>query len=693
MKRACALEKRILIVEDSPTQAEELKYLLEQEGYPVSVVRHGREALAWLKEHKPLLVISDIVMPEMDGFEMCRMIKSDEKMRCIPVILLTALSDPNDIIRALEVGADSFYTKPYDQAGLLKRLEYLIINGDLRKDQKLQVGLEVSFGGKNHVIDSDRQQIVDLLLSTFESAVQKNRELLILQEGLESLNRQLEAKVRERTQELLASEANYRLLLERNLDAIVVVSRTGIILYANPSAESFLGYSPSECAGKPFRNPIATDKPAEIYVTRTDGETIVGEVRMMETEWKGTNCFLVSIRDITDRKRAENILKEANENLTRLNQMKSEFVTTASHELRTPFTSIKNAVDLLIEGKTGPLTEAQQRFLSLAARNIDRLGRIINDALDFSKIEAGKVQYRFLEVDLRLLIQHVLATFQSQAQAGGLTLEMEVPEYLPAVYADSDRIEQVLCNLLNNAVKFTPNGGRVLITAHRRGDMVEVVAEDTGEGIYPDDQKAVFDKFFQVKEHALSVTRGTGLGLSITKELVEAHGGKISVESEPGKGSRFFFTLPVYSPQTVEMDVFEKAIRSYQQYPAFSLLLVEVDCKGSVSENQESYLRCLDQVREIIRKNLPRASDDVICQPAFGRVMMVLPGTPKSGALVVKERLLQVFSQGPVMFDGVPLPAPKIAGPVTYPQDGLTIKDLVGWAQKQREESAQEGFG
>jgi two-component system cell cycle sensor histidine kinase/response regulator CckA len=189
----------ILIVEDSPTQAQQLRYFLEQHDFQISLAGNGKEALALLAKHKQEIVISDIIMPEMDGYELCRQIKADERLKNIPVILVTRLSEPRDVIRGLECGADNFITKPYDEKFLLSRIQYLILNRELRKREDVQMAIQVSFAGEKYNITSDRLQILNLLLSTYEVALQKNMELTTAHNELRRLNERLEELVKERT--------------------------------------------------------------------------------------------------------------------------------------------------------------------------------------------------------------------------------------------------------------------------------------------------------------------------------------------------------------------------------------------------------------------------------------------------------------------------------------------------------------
>ena len=168
---------KILIVEDSSTQALKLKHLLEQEGYEADVVGTGEEAIDYLARQKPSLVVSDVVMPEMSGFELCRRIKKDAELKSIPVILLTTLSQPGDIIEGLKSGADNFITKPYDDEFLISRIEYILINQEIRQRVMTEIAFEIYFAGQKHHFTAEKFQIIDLLLSTYDAILQRNKEL------------------------------------------------------------------------------------------------------------------------------------------------------------------------------------------------------------------------------------------------------------------------------------------------------------------------------------------------------------------------------------------------------------------------------------------------------------------------------------------------------------------------------------
>ncbi len=241
-------------------------------------------------------------------------------------------------------------------------------------------------------------------------------------------------------------------------------------------------------------------------------------------------------------------LQTANQRLQELDQLKSAFVSIVSHELRTPMTSIKGLVENMLDGLTGDLNERQSFYLERVKHNIERLTRMINDLLDLSRIEAGRMELHQSSVCIESLAREMVELFQPQAREQSLTLEVQVQESTPSIQGDRDKLIQIFTNLINNAIKFTPASGRVTVEVTQQQDgFIRACVSDTGCGIPPEEQHTIFERFNRGKSPELK-NRGAGLGLTITKSLVELHGGKIWVESTPGDGSRFCFTLPLPSP-------------------------------------------------------------------------------------------------------------------------------------------------
>lgn len=234
-----------------------------------------------------------------------------------------------------------------------------------------------------------------------------------------------------------------------------------------------------------------------------------------------------------------------------IDQMKNEFVSTVSHELRTPLTSIKGYVDLIYDGDAGEINDVQREFLGIVKENADRLVALINDMLDISRIESGRVHLKIEPLAISDSISGTVDSFRAVLEQSGRTLKARVPSNLPRVAADRDRVGQVLMNFVSNALKYSPEGGDVVISARRAGDFINVSVQDHGMGISAEDRKHLFSKFYRVDSALTREIGGTGLGLSICKSVIELLGGRVWVRSKLGEGSTFGFSLPVASHDLV----------------------------------------------------------------------------------------------------------------------------------------------
>jgi two-component system sensor histidine kinase GlrK len=232
------------------------------------------------------------------------------------------------------------------------------------------------------------------------------------------------------------------------------------------------------------------------------------------------------------------------EKLKTVDKMKSDFFSTMAHELRTPLTSIKEGTSLLLEGVGGGTTDTQKKLLKIIAVESHRLIDLVNASLDLSKIEAGMMAFNFTPADISALLQRVVTEVRPWAMAKGVRIEVHNPLGIPPVPMDTERILQVLRNLIGNAIKFTPDGGAVTVLARREEKKIFVTVRDTGIGISPEMLTDIFEKYRQGSPPQSEYIKGTGLGLAIAKHIVAAHGGEIWAESNPGQGSSFTFFLP-----------------------------------------------------------------------------------------------------------------------------------------------------
>jgi len=264
----------------------------------------------------------------------------------------------------------------------------------------------------------------------------------------------------------------------------------------------------------------------------------------------------VTIKKIIDRIEAEKVLEKIREQEKEMRRVQSEFISLAAHEMSTPLTPIKNAINLILDGKTGEINEAQEKFLTMAKRNIDRLTNLLNNLLGIVEIKSDQIFANYDKMDIRHCVDQVIEILKPMADAKQISLMPAINTDVPAIYADQDRVKNVMVHLVSNAIKFTHENDIITITANRIGghpDMpdiergfVSISVKDNGIGISKEQIDRVFDKFYQA-ESSLSIHKdpGVGIGLALSKVIAEAHGGNIFCESKEGKGSTFTLVLPI----------------------------------------------------------------------------------------------------------------------------------------------------
>ncbi|WP_177187954.1 PAS domain-containing protein [Methanolobus profundi] len=366
------------------------------------------------------------------------------------------------------------------------------------------------------------------------------------------------------------SEARFRLLVESAPEAIFVQTDWRFA-YLNPKTLKLLGAaSPAQLLGKNVIDHFDTrsqdtvkelihglkgDKQdvhlVEETFIRLDGSSFVAEVAVVPINYGGADSVLVFFRDITERKEAEEAIIKAKMASDIANRSKSEFLANTSHELRTPLSSIIGFSDLLIEGTMGELNEKQKRYVTTINKSGNLLLNLINNILDLSQIEFGEMDLECVKFDIVDAINDVHSMISILSSRKNISIDMDIDLPQRMVVADNEKIKEILYNLLDNALKFTPDGGRITIRAIQKDTgFIQLSVSDTGIGIPKDDINKIFEPFYQSDGSTTRRYSGTGLGLTIIKKFVKMHGGNIWVKSEPGKGSAFFFTIPVLTDCT-----------------------------------------------------------------------------------------------------------------------------------------------
>lgn len=349
---------------------------------------------------------------------------------------------------------------------------------------------------------------------------------------------------------IMAEQRKGDAIIESIDDGLVIVGADLMVQGMNPAAAEAFGVDAAEAVGKHLLEVVRRERLFEhVKATVAEGaapalpeEQTFFSVRRDDQE-RHYQFVATPIRTSSDAMLGVILLLRDVTQLRELDRMKSEFVATASHELKTPLTSIGMSVGLLQERAREKLSEREQALLDAAAEDVDRLKRLVHDLLDLSKIEAGKIDLDFASVPVALLFDRALQSLQMQAEKQGVTLTADAPAALSEVRADPTKITWVLTNLISNALRYTDAGGHVTLSAERAGSKVHLAVTDDGAGIPYEHQAKIFDKFVQVQ--GVRSGGGSGLGLAICKEIVRAHGGSIWVDSVPGQGATFTFTLPV----------------------------------------------------------------------------------------------------------------------------------------------------
>jgi len=413
--------------------------------------------------------------------------------------------------------------------------------------------------------------------------------------------------------ELNASRTNFLNIVENSIDGIIVVDQQGKICFVNPVAESLFLRKKRELLGETFGFPLVTDEMIEINISRNNGENGPAEMRLREIEWEDKPAYLVSIRDITDLKETEKLKLEMDER-RRIDKVKDDFISTVSHELRTPLTTIKEFTSIISDEIPGKLTKDQKEYIDIIKGNVDRLARLINDILDISKIESGRIELARTFADINKLVQDVFSTLRPEADKKHIALKSLFQTPLPNVYIDPDKMIQVFTNLIENAIKFTPENGEITVETEDKKTHIECSVADTGRGISPENLKKLFARFQQFDRVPGPGAKGTGLGLAITKELIGLHNGTIWAESILDKGTKFIFTLPRETELSCLKEILASKIeRIAGSGETLALLFIDIVNFDELKENldKDSLVRLIAIIKDITSATL-RKTEDVI---------------------------------------------------------------------------------
>lgn len=473
-------------------------------------------------------------------------------------------------------------------------------------------------------------------------------------------------------------------------EGIIMVDNKNRLLLLNPAAKRLLKFKErqgvtNEDLLKRFQDIGIAELLKEVA---EKGGAVTKEVRLKGSEEMTISAEVIAVKDRKGKRIGLVIALRDITKIKKLDRERSDFISTVNHELRTPLTSVKEAVSLILDGATGRINETQARFLTLARRNIDRLVLLVNNLLDISRLEAGKMELEMALLNIAKVAKKAIADIKSPALKKKIVLKSSLPSHLSKVRGDFNALTTVFTNLLSNAVKATSERGRIRVEVKEAGDSIRVSVSDTGIGIHKADLDKVFDKFYQVSGALTLKEKGSGLGLAITKGIIEAHKGRIWVESEVEKGSKFIFTLPriekEYKRKEFSQSLVEEIKKARRRRATLSLLRLKINNLQEINATYGSRqgARIKNEVERIAKETL--RPEDIVTRYREEEFAILLPGTDRERALMAGERLKAAIER--YGFDTAvgPLRATVSLGLASYPKDSKEKRQLIEMARPEK---------
>jgi len=511
---------RVLIIEDNPDYIGLVRTILARSQNPkFEIISAERldEGLDRLANNDVDVILLDMTLPDSSGIDTLR--RTMTKALELPIVMLTGHNDEGLATQALHEGAQDYLVKGQNEVALLSRAIH-------------------------YAIERKRGQVA-----------------------------------------LRASDDRFQRMIQQNADPIIIIDSNLVVQFANPAVVNLFGQKSVDLVGTVFGFPLSNvGDSSQIEIIDAQGKMVVAEMHVVDIEWEGKKAHLASLRDITEHRYMLAELELARQQDLR---MKDVFLSKVSHELRSPLSVIHQFTTILLDGLSGELTADQRENLSIIFKNVEELRDMINDLLHVARAQIDdiiKVSRRKPEeikvvhecVHVPDLVNETLSMLRTIAAKKNISLSVDAVCGLPSAHADPQRTRQVLNNLINNGIKFTPEGGSVLVHIgffENDSDFLRVSIQDTGPGVPQDEKEKIFEYLYQSDRTIDDSRKGLGIGLYICQEIIERHGGMIWVDSHPGHGSTFSFTLPVFSLEALVTPVLTPEVASSGN---MSVITVEV---------------------------------------------------------------------------------------------------------------------
>jgi PAS domain S-box-containing protein len=487
---------QILVIDDEQIMRDGCSRILSKDGWAVITAENGKQGLEAIRAdpEKIDLILLDLMMPGMSGMEVLDQVRNIDPS--LLVIVITGYATVESAVEAMKKGAYDFIPKPFTP---------------------------------------DQLRIV----------VRRALERKSLQKEAEFLRRERERSLRD----IATEKSKIKTIIQCMGDGVLVCDRDSCVVLSNPAASRMLKVAEGSLLGNllpqcNLHQELSKIIQETLSTTDKNYTSVSQELSIGESSEIFLRAHTAPVRnDLGDTLGSVTVLQDIS-HLKELDKMKSDFIAMVAHELRAPLAAVEQQLTVILNKLAGEVTAKQEQLLSRAKERTKGLLTLIKDLLDISKIEAGMmVQYKE-PLSLQEVAQKVVDLMRAEADAKKLDLQLSGPSKLPLIGADRNSMEGIFTNLISNAIKYTPEGGKIEVTLSEEGGFVKAVVSDTGIGIKKEDLPRIFDRFFRVKTAETRQIVGTGLGLSIVKSIVDAHLGSISVESEEGGGTTFTVLLP-----------------------------------------------------------------------------------------------------------------------------------------------------
>lgn len=530
-------DSRILIVDDDVFIRDVLQTRLEWEGYRTVLAENGRKALALHRQDKADLILLDINMPVMDGFEVMQQLREQEDTT--PVIVMSALDDIPSIVRCIELGAEDYISKPIKSQLLWARIHSSLEKKAFRDWEQIRLA-ELKLLRQIDQALNTTLDLEEVAVLTLKYAQQKTGALAGLVGSI--VEDRLYVRAREG--------------IERPLDNILPLDALAL----KPTQQ--------EISQQPIKAAEALHPEATVrLLLPVRRNRIINDVVILDLAEPCEDASLSFLQQLGTYAAISSHNAQLYADAQAANLAKSNFVAMVSHEVKNPLTAVQTSVHLLQRISAGQFTEKQEKYIHLISDSIQRIHNLTLELDDITHMETGYFKLKPTQLNLETVTANVVRLLAQQIEAKKQQVTIAIPPDLPPVYADEQRLSQVLTNLISNAYKYSGEGGEIKVCAQlmtqERDQFIEVTVQDSGIGISPENQKHIFNQFFRANETQVRQQQGTGLGLYITKKLIEAQHGQIGFTSTAGEGSSFFFSLPVkMTGDDVLPDALETAVGS-----------------------------------------------------------------------------------------------------------------------------------